>query len=35
MKDEMKQGTLIFKKDNPSGDKKNDDSLSIPVVFSE
>ena len=26
-------GTLIFKKDNPSGDKIRDDQLVIPVVF--
>lgn len=28
-----KKGTLILKKDNPSGDPKNDDSLEIPVVI--
>jgi|GEM_PF-1828583 len=35
MPDATKKGTLIFKKDNPSGDPKNDDSLEIPVMFSE
>jgi hypothetical protein len=27
------QGTLILKKDNPSGQPENDDELSIPVTF--
>ena len=31
--DFMKRGTLLFKKDNPSGLPKNDDSLQIPVMF--
>lgn len=29
------KGTLILKKDNPSGLSENDDALEIPVVFSE
>jgi len=29
----MKRGTLIFKKDNPSGLPENDDALEIPIVF--
>lgn len=33
--DTMKRGALIFKKDNPSGDPKNDDSLEIPIQFSK
>ena len=31
----MKRGTLIFKKDNPSGLPENADALEIPVVFSK
>jgi hypothetical protein len=31
--DTMKKGTLIFKKDNPSGLPENDDAVEIPVVF--
>ena len=31
--DFMKRGTLIFKKDNPSGLPENDDALEIPVLF--
>lgn len=31
--DFMKRGTLIFKKDNPSGLSENDDALEIPVLF--
>jgi Immunoglobulin-like domain of bacterial spore germination len=30
----MKRGTLIFKKDNPSGLPENDDAVEIPVLFS-
>lgn len=26
-------GTLILRKDNPSGEPQNDDSVSIPVIF--
>lgn len=33
--DTMKHGALIFKKDNPSGEPKNDDSLEIPIQFSK
>lgn len=29
----MKRGSLIFKKDNPSGLPENDDALEIPVLF--
>ena len=32
--DFMKRGTIIFKKDNPSGLPENDDALEIPVLFS-
>jgi hypothetical protein len=32
-KEEKKKGSLIFKKDNPSGDPKNDESLEIPIEF--
>lgn len=28
-----KRGTLILKKDNPSGEPKNDDALEVPVLF--
>lgn len=28
-----KQGTLVFKKDNPSGLPQNDDQISIPIQF--
>ena len=31
--DFMNKGTLIFKKDNPSGLPEHDDALEIPVVF--
>ena len=31
--DFMKRGTLIFKKDNPSGLPENDDALEIPIYF--
>lgn len=31
--DFMKRGTIIFKKDNPSGLPENDDALEIPVLF--
>lgn len=31
--DFMKQGFLIFKKDNPSGLPENDDALEIPILF--
>ena len=31
----MKKGTLILKKDNPSGLPENDDALEIPVLFAE
>lgn len=31
--DFMKSGTIIFKKDNPSGLPENDDALEIPVLF--
>jgi hypothetical protein len=27
------KGTLILKKDNPSGESKNDDELRVPVIF--
>ena len=30
----MKRGSLIFKKDNPSGLPENDDAVEIPVLFS-
>jgi hypothetical protein len=33
MPDNSKQGTLILKKDNPSGLPENDDALEIPVQF--
>jgi Immunoglobulin-like domain of bacterial spore germination len=33
--DAFKRGALIFKKDNPSGLPKNDDSLEIPIEFSK
>lgn len=33
--DFMKRGTLIFKKDNPSGLPENDDALEIPIVFEQ
>ena len=26
-------GTLVLKKDNPSGEPSNDDSLTVPVIF--
>lgn len=32
---ESKKGTLIFKKSNPTGKAKFDDSIKIPVKFSE
>lgn len=35
MQDTMKRGTLILKKDNPSGLPQNDQSLEIPVQFAE
>ena len=28
-----KQGSLVFKKDNPSGEPVNDDSVTIPIQF--
>lgn len=31
----LKRGTLIFKKDNPSGLPENDKSLEIPIAFSK
>ncbi len=33
--DFMKRGSLIFKKDNPSGLPENDDALEIPVLFAK
>lgn len=33
--DAMKQGTLILKKDNPSGLPENDNALEIPIRFAE
>ena len=33
--DFMKRGTLIFKKDNPSGMPENDDALEIPIQFAK
>ena len=33
--DTFKRGTLIFKKDNPSGLPENDDALEIPVRFAQ
>lgn len=32
-KGDKKTGKIIFKKDNPSGDPRRDDSFSLPVVF--
>lgn len=32
--DFMKRGTVIFKKDNPSGLPENDDAVEIPILFS-
>jgi Immunoglobulin-like domain of bacterial spore germination len=31
--DFMKRGSIIFKKDNPSGLPENDDALEIPILF--
>ena len=31
--DFMKRGSLILKKDNPSGLPENDDALEIPIQF--
>ena len=33
--DFMKRGTIIFKKDNPSGLPEHDDALEIPVLFAK
>lgn len=33
--DFMKRGTIIFRKDNPSGLPENDDALEIPILFGE
>jgi hypothetical protein len=33
--DFMKRGSLIFKKDNPSGLPENDDALELPVLFAK
>jgi hypothetical protein len=33
--DENRRGSLILKKDNPSGLPENDDAIEIPVTFKE